>query len=220
MPQRTDDCLFSSTRMDPAERRLDNSTHILGLTLCLPAVAVLIYRTGSLGDRLALIAAMVYGAGVLATFGFSAAYHLISVQRWKDTLRACDHAAIFVMIAGSYTPFALLAIGGVLGWSFLGLVWLLAGLGIAIKLLMPGRGDSISVIFYLALGWIGLPAVGVLIETLPLSTLTLLGVGGLLYTLGTVIHLWESLRFQNALWHVFVLAAAGCHYVAISGVLV
>lgn len=209
----------SSVGIDRAERHLDNSTHILGLMLCLPAVAVLIYRAGTLGDGLALAAATIYGIGVLSTFGFSAAYHLVSAERWKETLRACDHAAIFVMIAGSYTPFALLAIGGVLGWCLLGLVWLLAVLGAVIKLTMPRRGDSVSVIFYLALGWIGLPAVGVLIDTLALSTLVLLGAGGLLYTLGTAVHIWESLRFQNALWHILVLAGAGCHYLAISGIL-
>lgn len=219
MTARADGFPSRSVRMDQAERRADKSMHVLGLSFCLPAVGVLMFWAGSSGDGLAITAAAAYGLGVLAMFGFSAAYHLGSQGPWKEALRVCDHAAIFVMIAGSYTPFALFGIGGRLGWGLLVLVWMLAVLGILLKVLMPRRWDSASVFFYLALGWIGLPAIGVLIDSLSLPTLVLLGVGGALYTLGTVFHVWESLRFQKALWHGFVLAAAGCHYLAVFGVL-
>ena len=207
------------TRMGSTERTMDNSVHVLGLMLCLPAVAILFLQVDPSREALAFAAAAAYGTGLLSTFGFSAAYHLVSRPRWKERLRACDHAAIFLMIAGTYTPFAILGIGGFLGWGLLALVWGLALVGILLKVLLPRRWDPASVVFYLALGWIGLPALGVLIDTLSPRTLLFLGAGGLLYTLGVAFHVWESLRFQNALWHGFVIAAAGCHYVAVLGVL-
>lgn len=205
--------------VDPAARRADIAMHLAGLAFCLPAAAMLLFQVGMSGRGLAVSVAAVYALGMLAMFGFSAAYHLASDGRWKDAMRACDHAAIFIMIAGSYTPFAVLAIGGFLGWGLLALVWFLAFLGVCLKLFLPRRWDRASVYFYIALGWIGMPVIGASIEALSLSTLALLGIGGLLYTGGVAFHLWESLRFQNALWHGFVLAAAGCHYVAVVGIL-
>jgi len=208
-----------AVRMDLIECRADNSVHALSLMFCLPATAVLLFQTQGMGNGLAAAAASAYGFGMLAMFGFSAAYHLVSHPRWKGRLRVCDHAAIFLMIAGTYTPFAIFAIGGVLGWGLLALVWLMAAAGILLKVFAPRRWDSASVAYYLALGWVGLPAAGLLIDSLPLSALMLLGAGGLLYTVGVGFHVWERLRFQNAVWHSCVLAAAGCHYIAVTSVL-
>ena len=207
------------THMDLTERRLNNSIHFLGLSLSLPAVLFLIIHVGATGRGLATAAAVVYGAAVLATFRFSAAYHLVSHPVWRERIRACDHAAIFVMIAGTYTPFALFGVGGIMGWGLLVLVWLLAVVGVVLKLAWPRRWESASILFYLAMGWIGLPAVSVLIDTLSEPALALLGAGGVLYTVGVGFHVWERLRFQNVLWHCFVLVAAACHYVAIVGIL-
>jgi len=206
-------------QQDPIACRADNSVHALSLLFCLPAAALLLFQAAASGNGLAAAAASAYGFGMLAMFGFSAAYHLVSHPRWKDRLRVCDHAAIFLMIAGSYTPFALFAIGGALGWSLLGLVWLMAAAGILLKVLAPRRWDTAAVAYYLVLGWVGLPAVGLLIDSLSRSGLALLGAGAVLYTVGVGFHVWERLRFQNALWHGCVLAAAGCHYIAVIGVL-
>lgn len=204
---------------DLAARRTDGFVHVIGLTLCPLAALYLIIQVAATGGGLALAAAAVYCVGMLATFGFSAAYHFTSEPILKETIRACDHAAIFVMIAGTYTPFALFAVGGHLGWGILALVWLLAVCGVQLKLFWPRRWDRSSVLLYLIMGWIGLPAVGTLFDTLPGPTLALLGVGGILYTFGVGFHLWDRLRFQNALWHLFVLSAAGCHYVAVISIL-
>lgn len=208
-----------AAQKDLIECRADNSVHAVSLIFCLPATVLLLYRTGGTGNGLAAAAATAYGFGMLAMFGFSAAYHLVSRPPWKDRLRVCDHAAIFLMIAGTYTPLAIFAIGGVLGWGLLALVWLMAAAGILLKVLAPRRWESASVAYYLALGWVGLPAAGMLLESLSLSALMLLGAGGLLYTVGVGFHVWERLRFQNALWHGCVLAAAGCHYLAVTSVL-
>jgi hemolysin III len=205
--------------MDRIECRADNSIHALSLAFCLPATGLLLFQVEGTGDGIATAAASVYGLGMLAMFGFSAAYHLASRPPWKDRLRICDHAAIFLMIAGTYTPFAIFGIGGLLGWGLLALVWLMATAGILMKVLAPKRWESASVAYYLALGWVGLPAAGFLVESLTLSALSLLGAGGILYTVGVGFHVWERLRFQNALWHGCVLGAAGCHYLAVISVL-
>jgi hemolysin III len=197
------------------ERRIDGAVHALGVGAALVGVAMLLHAVLATHDARAMLAASVYSAGALAMFGFSAAYHLLARKGRREILRRCDHAAIFVMIAGSYTPFALISVGGTLGLGLLALVWLIAIGGVVLKLLRPHRIERVSIALYLALGWIGLPAVGAVIAVLPLSALVLLGAGAVLYTAGVAFHLWRSLAHHNAIWHSFVLAAAACHYVAV-----
>jgi hemolysin III len=197
------------------ERRIDGAVHVLGVSVALIGVIVLLRDTLATRDASTTLAASVYSAGALAMFGFSAAYHLATRPDRREILRRCDHAAIFVMIAGSYTPFALISIGGRLGHGLLALVWLIAIFGMVLKLLRPHRIERVSIALYLALGWIGLPAVGAVIPVLPLSALVLLGAGAVLYTAGVAFHLWRGLAHHNAIWHGFVLAAAACHYGAV-----
>lgn len=197
------------------ERRIDGAIHALGVSVALIGVVVLLRDTLAGHDALTILAAWVYSAGALAMFGFSAAYHLATRPDRRERLRRCDHAAIFVMIAGSYTPFALISVGGTLGNGLLALVWLIAIGGALLKLFRPHRLERVSIALYLALGWIGLPAMGAVIPVLSLSALVLLGAGALLYTMGVAFHLWRGLAHHNAIWHSFVLAAAACHYVAV-----
>ncbi len=203
---------LASTRQ---ERRIDGAVHALGVSAALIGVIVLLHTVLATHDTRATLAASLYGAGALAMFGFSAAYHLAARPDRREILRRCDHAAIFVMIAGSYTPFALVSVGGRLGYGLLALVWLIAIGGVVLKLFWPRRLDRVSIALYLALGWIGLPAVGAVIPVLPLSALVLLGAGAVLYTAGVAFHLSRGLAHHNAIWHSFVLAAAACHYVAV-----
>jgi len=197
------------------ERLIDGAIHGLGVTGSTTAVAILLAAVIPTRESLSVLASVIYGACLIAMLWLSAAYNLVSHPDWKDRLRRYDHAAIFLMIAGTYTPFALVAIGGSMGYGLLALVWLLAIAGMLLKLLRPRRLERTSVIMYLALGWIGLPALGLLFSSVSMSILVLLGIGGLLYTLGVAFHLWESLPYQNAVWHGFVLAAASCHFVAV-----
>ena len=132
----------------------------------------------------------------------------------KEVLRRLDHAAIFVMIAGSYTPFALV-VGGIAGHALLAAVWAIAAVGVAIKLRFPRRFDKISVLLYLFQGWIVVLALDSITAALPSRALTLLVAGGIVYTLGVGFHLMERLRFHNVIWHVFVLGGAACQFVAI-----
>jgi hemolysin III len=144
--------------------------------------------------------------------GCSALYNLAPPGPRKALLRRFDHAAIFVMIAGTYTPVAALAIGGAWAWGLLGLVWSGALGGVVLKLVGPMRMEKLSVAAYLVLGWIGLAALHRLMEVLPTADLVLLLVGGALYSLGVVFHLATRLPYHNAIWHGFVLAAAACHF--------
>ena len=156
-----------------------------------------------------------YGIGLVAMFACSALYNLTRGRRWNPIFRRFDHAAIFLMIAGTYTPFSLAMTDRAWGLGLLAFVWAMALAGAAFKLLLPGRFERISVLLYLALGWAVLPAFGVLLSSIPGWAVALLVTGGALYTLGVLFHLWESLRFQNAIWHGFVLLAAVCHFGAV-----
>jgi hemolysin III len=140
------------------------------------------------------------------------------VSRAKWILRRFDHSAIYLLIAATYTPFAV-QLKGVLAFGLLAWVWSVAALGIVVKLLLPGRLDRLSVVFYLLLGWSGIVLAESITTALPVSALWLLAAGGLLYTAGVIFHVWRSLRFQNAIWHAFVLGAAACHYTAVLDVL-
>jgi hemolysin III len=180
---------------------------------------VLLNAVASKGDPATVVAASLYSFSLIAMLWISAAYNLLRHPLWKERTRPYDHAAIFLLIAGTYTPFLLISLAGVTGYTLLAIVWVLAITGMALKLWHPRRYDRLFVLFYLALGWIGLPTVGLLVAALPTPALILLMTGGLLYTAGVAFHLWERLPYQNAIWHAFVLMAAICHFFAIRQIL-
>jgi hemolysin III len=199
---------------DRAEITADAIIHGVGLILGVVGVAVLIVfaaRSPGNGD---LPVAVVYAAGLLAMLGFSAAYNLWPASRIKWILRRFDHSAIFLLIAATYTPFMAQVKNGPVASAMLAIVWTVAAVGMVMKLTLPGRFDRLSTVLYLLLGWSGVMMRDV-IAALPAATLWLLGAGGLLYTFGVIFHLWSSLRFQNAIWHAFVVFAAACHYSAV-----
>ena len=157
---------------------------------------------------------IVYSIGLVGMFAASAAYNLVSHVGVKEILRRLDHAAIFVMIAGSYTPFALV-VGGRAGHMLLAAVWAIAAVGVAIKLRYPWRFDKLSVLLYLSQGWIVLLALDSITAALSNRALSLLVAGGIVYTVGVAFHLMERLLFHNVIWHIFVLGGAACQFVAI-----
>jgi hemolysin III len=167
------------------------------------------------GGREDVAAVAIYSAGLLAMLGCSFAYNMARFTRHAAWLCRLDHSAIFLMIAGTYTPFTVLDLEGAWRWSFTAAVWSVAILGVLLRLLHGRLFARISLALYLALGWIGLIALPPLLDALDTPALVLLAVGGGLYTLGIVFHLWERLPFQNAIWHGFVVAAAAAHYAAV-----
>jgi hemolysin III len=212
-----DGCEWSAhARYTRGERRADAVVHIVGLSGALAGCGTLgLAVPGSTDEVRVAVALGIYAAGLMAMLGCSALYNMAPEGPRKALLRRLDHAAIFVMIAGTYTPVALLAIGGGWGWSLLALVWIGAAAGAAVKLFAPRRFDRASIVAYLALGWAGAVALRPLLEALEPVDLGLLVAGGLLYSFGVVLHLSTRLRYHNALWHASVLAAAACHYVVV-----
>lgn len=199
----------------------DAAIHALGIGFGLAACGMLAAATlpGAGGDPLRALGLLVYAAGLLAMLGCSALYNLVpDASPRKPVLRRCDRAAIFVMIAGTYTPFAGIAVGGIAGGGVLAGVWTAAAAGAAHELLgRQPRGGRADVLLYLMLGWCGVVLIGPLSDALPMRALVLLGAGGLLYSAGTAFYLATRLPYHYVTWHVCVLGAAVCHFVAILG---
>jgi hemolysin III len=193
----------------------DAIVHAIGLVVGAAGSLVLLVAVAIDGKAAKLPAIIVYIGGLIAMLGCSAAYHVFQSPRRREFLRRLDQSAIFLMIAGTYTPFTTLCLKGAWAIGLTALVWSGAALGIALKMVAARALDQLSVGIYLALGWVGLIATGPLSTTLAPSTLALLGVGGLVYSIGVIFHIWESLPFQKAVWHGFVLVAATLHYAAV-----
>ncbi|MBS0540449.1 MAG: hemolysin III family protein [Proteobacteria bacterium] len=192
----------------------DKIVHLLGVGLGVPAAIVLVTRAIGSQGAAGTGAAALYATGMVAMLGCSAAYNLRRESRHREWLRRFDHAAIFAMIAGTYTPFTVRlapawAVGLTAG------IWIVAALGIAAKLWKPKGIERLSTVLYLALGWIGVIAAGPFVEALPATTLLLMALGGVIYSAGVAFHLAQRLAYQNAIWHGFVLAAACVHYCAV-----
>ena len=197
------------------ERIADLCIHAIGVTASVIALAALIFIGVESKTALWILALVIYGLALVATFSFSAGYHVAMRPKLKEWLRRLDHAAIFLMIAGTYTPLILIKMNNAWGLGLLAVVWGMAAIGIAIKLFAPRYLEGISTALYLMQGWAILAAWEPLMTAVSGHVLTLLMVGGVLYTVGVVFHLWERLPFQNAIWHGFVLSAASCHYAAV-----
>jgi len=197
---------LAATDYSPGEEIASSVVHGLGIVLSIAGLVVLSAYAAPGGARL-LASVGVYGTTLVLLYTASTLYHSVPVERVKPLLRQLDHAAIFLLIAGTYTPFTLITLNGPWGWSLFAIVWMLALFGIA--LVVRGserRGLLLSL--YVGLGWIGLIAIGPLVQKLPAGGLWLVFGGGVCYTLGVPFYLWNRLPFNHALWHLFVLGGS------------
>lgn len=197
-----------------AELWADGAIHVLGVALGLGAIAALIVQVASSAPLFDLIPVSIYGVALLAVLIVSATYNMWPISPRKWIIRRFDHSAIYVLIAGTYTPFLAKLSGSIFAQTLLVIVWLAAAAGVVLKVALPGRFDRLSIALYLLIGWSGL-LIWESVSLLPVTTLRLIVAGGLLYSIGVIFHVWESLPFQNAIWHGFVLAASGCIYGAV-----
>lgn len=203
-----------------AELIADGVVHTVGLVLAISAGSILLafaaFRTGPWE----YVATLLYVASLLTLMSISFAYNLwpISPVKWK--LRRLDHAAIYLLIAGTYTPFLAQIDDPALAGGMAALVWGTAATGMAIKIFLPGRFDRLAVVFYLAIGWSGVVVARTLVATLPETTIWLIVAGGVAYSCGVVFFIWQRLKFQSAAWHGFVVAGAGLHLAAMMDCLV
>ena len=200
---------------DRAELWADGVVHVVGVCAGLIAATILIVLASLYMSGAQIASVVVYATGLLAMLAISATYNLAPVSRWKWWLRRLDHSAIYLLIAATYTPFVVqmpqsrFTVGLLIG------IWTVAIVGSVLKIVLPGRLDRLSIVLYLAMGWSGVMVFDSMVASLSTVTLVLIAIGGALYSLGVVFHVWERLRFQNAIWHTFVLLAAGCHYTAV-----
>jgi hemolysin III len=195
-----------------AARRADLVVHIAGLALAIVGGALMIWR--ALANQVLLAATCIYALGLLTMFACSAAYNF-AVPARQPTLRKLDHAGIFVMIAGSYTPFLVLGLSGAWMWSMTLGVWAVALFGVFGKLFLPGVGKGFWVAIYLLLGWASVIAIKPLMAGLDSTVLWLIAAGGLIYTVGVGFYVRKSMVYNRALWHAHVLGGAMAHWIAI-----
>lgn len=200
---------------DRAELIADGVVHGIGVFCGLVAATVLIVLTAIYASAFEVVVVSIYVVGLLAMLVLSATYNLWPVSRAKWVLRRFDHSAIYVLIAATYTPFIMEIRDSVFAMALLIGVWCLAAIGIVLKLALPGRFDRLSVGLYLAMGWSGMMLYDAVVTALPSMALWFVVAGGALYSLGVIFHAWQRLRFQNVIWHSFVLLGAACHYTAV-----
>jgi hemolysin III len=198
----------------PAERLADLIVHVIGLAFAVIGGGVAVALAVNHGVIGLSAAIGIYALGFIAMLSFSAAYNFAH-PRWQPFLFRLDHAGIFLMIAASYTPFTTQLLHGAWSWGMTAAVWTLAIIGIIIKLCLPRLGETVSMVFYLIMGWLVVLAIKPLVEQVPLVPLVLLAAGGIVYSIGAVLFVMKRCKFRRAIWHGHVVAGAITHYAAI-----
>lgn len=199
----------------PREEFANAVTHGIGVVLSVSGLAVLVTSACLRGDPWRIVSAAIFGGALVLLYTASTLYHSFRRTDVKRRLRKLDHAAIFLLIAGTYTPFMLVNLRGAWGWSLFGVVWGLGAVGIALKFRFAGRFRLVSTLIYLGMGWLVVIAAVPLLRQVPATGLWLLLAGGLCYTGGAGFYLWRRLPYHHAVWHLFVLAGSACHFFAV-----
>lgn len=216
MPNTSQALLFDFPIYTRAEQAADRVVHLVGLAAALIGIAWLASRLPPAATTKQVVTVAVYGAGLLGMLSASALYNHARPGRLKAVFHQIDHAMIFVMIAGSYTPFVLNALSPGLGIPVCILVWALAAGGVGLKLACRGCSYAVFLLMYLGMGWLGLGILPPLWTALPSDALALLATGGAVYSLGSLVHAWARLPFYNVVWHTMVVIAAGLHLMAVA----
>jgi hemolysin III len=202
-------------RYDPGELAVDRQIHLAGLMLGCVGTVTLLGIAARTGAPLVFLTALIYAASLLAMLICSARYHLALVADRQAFWRRLDHAAIFLLIAGTYTPFTVCRLHGMWAVGLTAAVWIGALAGAAAKLTGTVRSSAFSTAAYIALGWVAVVGIRPILDAVDPLSLILIGVGGVVYSIGAGVHHWRSLRFHNAIWHAMVLTAACCHFAAV-----
>ncbi len=198
-----------------AEEIASSVTHGIGLLLAVAALVVLVVFAALRGTAWHVVSCAIYGSTMVLMFAASTLYHSFPWPRAKAVLKVVDHSAIYLLIAGTYTPFLLVSLRGPWGWSLFGVVWGLALLGVIFKLFFAGRFKLFSTLVYVGMGWIVIVAIRPLYQNLPLGGLLWLVAGGVFYTVGTLFYLGRRIPFNHAIWHIFVFTGSLCHFFSV-----
>ena len=197
------------------EEVVNSITHATGILLSIAALVLLIVFASIYGTARHVVSCSIFGVSLILLYTASTLYHSFRKPRIKRILKILDHSCIYLLIAGTYTPFLIITLRGILGWVMLGLIWLFAIVGVTLKILFVNRFKIVSVITYVFMGWIIIFAIKPLVNSLPLHGIVWLVAGGVTYTLGVIFYVWKNLPFSHAIWHLFVLGGSICHFFAV-----
>jgi hemolysin III len=199
----------------PLEEKINVNTHAAGLVLSVIALALLVTRAIRQGDIWHIVSFSIFGVSLCVLYAASTFYHNSKEPELRSKLRVFDHASIYVLIAGTYTPYTIVTLNGLTGWVIFGISWGLAISGIILKLFFTGKYDFISTLMYVFMGWIIIFAIKPLSINLSSDGIFWLIAGGISYTLGAVIYNIKKIKFNHAIFHIFVLFGSGCHFLSI-----
>jgi hemolysin III len=202
-------------RYSVKEEIANSITHGVGLVLAIAGLGVLIAFASRLGNAWHVVSCTIFATTLILQYTFSTLYHSIQLPRVKSVMRVLDHSAIFLLIAGTYTPFMLVNLRGTWGWTLFGIVWTLALFGVLFQVSLLRRWQGISLALYIGMGWVVVIAIKPMLAAVAPGGLILLLLGGLAYTSGVGFYLWKSLRYHHAIWHGFVLAGSILHFFAV-----
>jgi hemolysin III len=197
------------------EEILNSVTHGAGALVSIAGLVFLIVFSSTYGQASHIASCTVFGISLVLLYTASTLYHSFQKPNIKHVLKILDHSCIYVLIAGTYTPFMIVIVRGALGWTIFAIVWSLTILGIIFKAFFVNRFKIVSTLAYILMGWLIIFAFKPLFQTLPGSGIAWLVAGGLAYTLGTIFYAWKTLPFNHAIWHLFVLAGSVCHFMAV-----
>lgn len=197
------------------EEIANSVTHGIGAGLSIAGLTLLVVLAAIYGDVWRVVSFSIYGSSLVLLYLASTLYHSIQHPKVKQVLRIFDHSAIYLLIAGTYTPFTLVSMRGPLGWTIFGVVWGLALLGIAFKTVFIGRFEKLATAAYILMGWLVVVAFKEMLVTIPPGGVAWLMAGGIVYTLGVLFYAWQKLPYNHAIWHLFVLGGSICHFFAI-----
>lgn len=199
----------------PAEERINIGSHALGLILSIVALLLLVQRALSYDNPVYTLSFAVFGFSLVCLYLASTLYHSATTLKARTRLRIVDHATIYILIAGTYTPFCLITLSGPTGWTVFAVSWGLAAAGLVLKLFFTGRFQLLSTLMYVFMGWIVIFVVEPMVANLPTAGLVWLLVGGISYTTGAVIYSIKKIPFNHAIFHLFVLTGSFCHFIAV-----
>ncbi len=203
------------TYYESTEEKINIITHAIGLLLSIAALVLLIVHASYHGSARHIVSFTIFGASLIVLYSASTLYHYSQKPNIRHKLNILDHASIYVLIAGTYTPFTLITLKGALGWAIFGITWGIALVGIFLKLFYTGKYDKISTIAYVVMGWIIIFAVKPLMENLPINGLYWLLTGGISYTIGAVLYSIKKIKYNHAIFHLFVLLGSFSHFMAV-----
>ena len=204
-----------TVRYSFGEEVANSVTHGVGWLLSVCGLAILVTLAAASGGALRVVSCAVFGATLVLLYAASTLYHALPSERAKHVFRVLDHSAIFLLIAGTYTPLSLVAVGGPWGWSLFGAIWSLAAFGVLLNTVAHGRWRWLSITLYVVMGWLVVVAIKPLVTAVEPGVLVMIVAGGLAYTLGLVFYGWNRLPYNHAVWHLFVLTGSVLHYLAI-----